>query len=66
LKEGRRRIVSFFDKVDVVTVGRGISAGFDPGFRSFSNINTPDDYYALRLAEHEARERIVFNRQVSR
>jgi molybdopterin-guanine dinucleotide biosynthesis protein A len=65
LRANRRRIVSFFDRVQLVKVDRGISAAFDPEFRSFSNINTPDDYYALRGAEQEACEGIVFNRQIS-
>jgi len=59
LLAGRRRIVSFFDKVDMVSVSRSVTAAFDSGFRSFSNINTPDDYYALRVAEQEACEWIV-------
>ena len=65
LQGGRRRIVSFFDQVQLVTIESGISAVFDPGFRSFSNINTPDDYYALRVAEQEDCEGIVFNRKIS-
>jgi len=63
LLANRRRIVSFFDKVDIVTVPRSIIAGFDPSFRCFSNINTPDDYYALRGAEQEMCEGVVLHRQ---
>jgi molybdopterin-guanine dinucleotide biosynthesis protein A len=65
LAANRRRIISFFDRVNLVIVDRGISAAFDPEFRSFSNINTPDDYYALRGAEQKDSDGIVFNRQVS-
>ena len=31
---------------------RGV-AHFDPDFKSFININTPDDYYKLRSGEKE-------------
>lgn len=63
LRENRRRIVSFFHKACIVTIPRSIIAGFDPSFRSFSNINTPDDYYALRGAEQELCADVVFQRQ---
>jgi molybdopterin-guanine dinucleotide biosynthesis protein A len=66
LLASRRRIVSFFDRVDIVSVPGSVTAAFDPDLRSFSNINTPDDYYALRVAEQKDCEGIVFNRQVSR
>jgi len=66
LRANRRRIVSFFDKVDIVTVPRSITAAFDPELRSFSNINTPDDYYALRGAEHGPGEAIVPQQQLFR
>jgi molybdopterin-guanine dinucleotide biosynthesis protein A len=66
LLNGRRRLVSFFDQVKVVTVDRSISAVFDPGFRSFSNINTPGDYYALRVAEQNACDGSGSHRQLSR
>jgi len=48
LRAGERRIVSFFDKVRIRVVGREEVARFDPGFRSFRNINTPEDYYRFR------------------
>ncbi|MBE0569764.1 MAG: formate dehydrogenase accessory sulfurtransferase FdhD [Deltaproteobacteria bacterium] len=48
LRAGERRIVSFFDKVKVRKVGMDEVARFDPEFRSFRNINTPEDYYRLR------------------
>jgi molybdopterin-guanine dinucleotide biosynthesis protein A len=65
LMSGRRRIVSFFDRVAVVSVPESVTAAFDPCFRSFSNINTPDDYYALRVAEQEECDRVAFRRQNS-
>ena len=66
LEANRRRIVSFFPDVDVVTVHREVVAAFDPDYRSFSNINTPDDYYVLRGAEHETAGEILPQRQRSR
>jgi len=66
LLANRRRIVSFFDRVNLVTVARDISAAFDPDLRSFSNINTPDDYYALRTAEQGPVADIVNQQQISR
>jgi len=66
LRENRRRIVSFFPTVDVVTVPRKVVGNFDPEFRSFSNINTPNDYYALRDSEQEISEVDEFHRQISR
>ncbi|SNB46006.1 molybdenum cofactor guanylyltransferase [Geobacter sp. DSM 9736] len=51
LLSGRRRIVSFFTGLKVRTVPRAEVARFDPDFLSFSNINTPEEYYRLRQAE---------------
>ncbi|MEW6719932.1 MAG: formate dehydrogenase accessory sulfurtransferase FdhD [Thermodesulfobacteriota bacterium] len=48
LRAGERRVVSFFDKVRVRVVGREEVARFDPDFRSFRNINTPEEYYRFR------------------
>ncbi len=48
LDEGRRRIVAFFDRVRVQEVGLDLFAGVDPEGLSFRNINTPQEYYALR------------------
>lgn len=53
LNANRRRIVSFFDQVRVVTIHRNFVMSLDPEFRSFSNINTPEDYYSLRNADQE-------------
>jgi len=66
LLANRRRIVSFFDAVRVVTVERSITSAFDPDLRFFSNINTPDDYYTLRSAEQGFGEEIVPQLQLSR
>lgn len=51
LRNNRRRIVSFFDRVSVCRFDKKKVAAIDPGFATFSNINTPDDYYALREGE---------------
>ncbi len=48
LRAGERRVVSFFDKVKVRKVCKEEIARFDPGFRSFRNINTPEDYFRFR------------------
>ncbi len=66
LAANRRRIVSFFERVAVVTVRREVVRAFDPDFRSFSNINTPIDYYHLRGEEQETDTEILPQRQLSR
>lgn len=47
LRAGERRILSFFDQAQVRLVPRGRIAALDPGFSSFRNINTPEDYRLL-------------------
>uniref|UniRef100_C6E0Q4 Probable molybdenum cofactor guanylyltransferase n=1 Tax=Geobacter sp. (strain M21) TaxID=443144 RepID=C6E0Q4_GEOSM len=51
LDAGQRRIVSFFPEVRVWDVTPVEVAAIDPNFDSFKNINTPDDYFALREEE---------------
>ncbi len=48
LHTGKGRIVSFFDRVKVRKISAGEVSRFDPDFRSFRNINTPEDYYRFR------------------
>ena len=48
LDAGRRRIVSFFDRVRVHAVEGDEVLRFDPKGISFRNINTPQEYFALR------------------
>ena len=48
LDAGKMRVISFFDAVDVRFVDPPEIEGFDPGARSFFNINTPEE-----LAEAE-------------
>ena len=56
LLSGRRNIVSFFGNVRLKTVSREAVATIDPLFRSFRNINTPDDYFSLR---HEEKDQYI-------
>uniref|UniRef100_C6E823 Multifunctional fusion protein n=1 Tax=Geobacter sp. (strain M21) TaxID=443144 RepID=C6E823_GEOSM len=53
LKNGKRRIVSILPRVNVREISPSEVAGFDPRFDSFSNINTPQEYYDLRNADKE-------------
>ncbi len=49
---GQRRVISFFDQVDIRFVERAEVERFDPGARTFFNVNTPED---LLEAERMAR-----------
>lgn len=66
LQTGRRRIVSFFDQVSTHVVPFGQVLMLDPENLSFSNINTPQEYFGLRSAEtaqalnrHELRWNVI-------
>ncbi|HEY5973153.1 MAG TPA: molybdenum cofactor guanylyltransferase [Geobacteraceae bacterium] len=48
LRAGQRRIVAIAWMADVRTVPAREVARFAPAFSSFSNINTPQEYYRLR------------------
>lgn len=48
LKTGRRRIIAILPQLKVCEISAGEVASFDPAFESFSNINTPQEYYQLR------------------
>lgn len=48
LEQGRRRIVSILPQLKVSEISAAEVARFDPSFDSFSNINTPQEYYELR------------------
>jgi molybdopterin-guanine dinucleotide biosynthesis protein A len=52
----RRRIVSFFPQVRVQVFTSDLVATIDREFTSFSNINTPADYFELRKNENRAHE----------
>jgi FdhD protein len=48
LKRGERRIISILPQLRVLEIAAAEVARFDPSFDSFSNINTPQEYYQLR------------------
>jgi len=54
LRSRNRRIVSFFPQVRVHTFASNHVATIDQDFLSFSNINTPSDYFELRKNENGA------------
>jgi len=56
LLSGRRRIVSFFPHTSVHTFTSDHVATIDRDFSSFSNINTPADYFELRKNENAGHE----------
>jgi molybdopterin-guanine dinucleotide biosynthesis protein A len=58
LLSGQRRIVSFFPHMRVNTFTSDHVATIDSAFSSFSNINTPADYFALRKNEGGAHESV--------
>jgi FdhD protein len=53
LQSDERRVKALLPRVRVREVAAEEVARFDPEFKSFININTPDDYYKLRSAEKE-------------
>jgi molybdopterin-guanine dinucleotide biosynthesis protein A len=53
LHAGERRLLSFIDMAQIRLVPRGRIAELDPGYASFRNINTPEDYRQLaHCGEH--------------
>jgi len=58
LLSGRRRIVSFFPHTRVNIFTSDHVATIDRAFSSFSNINTPADYFKLRKNESGAHESV--------
>ena len=48
LSRGERRILSILPHLKMWEIPETEVAGLDPGFESFSNINTPEEYYELR------------------
>jgi molybdopterin-guanine dinucleotide biosynthesis protein A len=53
LSSGKGKIIACFHRLRVEVVSRREIAGIDPSFRSFRNINTPEEYYRIR---QEARD----------
>jgi molybdopterin-guanine dinucleotide biosynthesis protein A len=58
LRSGRRRIVSFFPQVRVQVFSNVQVETIAGDFTSFSNINTPADYFELRKNENGAHETV--------
>jgi molybdopterin-guanine dinucleotide biosynthesis protein A len=48
IRAGRRRIVSFFSQVRIRYVTLEDVTPFDPDLRSFHNVNTPEEWEAIR------------------
>jgi molybdopterin-guanine dinucleotide biosynthesis protein A len=48
IRAGERRVISFFPKVNVRYVTAEMIRPFDPQLRSFRNINTPEEWEAVR------------------
>lgn len=51
LEKGMKRIVSILPQVKLREITAAEVALFDPAFHSFSNINTPEEYYGLRSGD---------------
>ena len=48
IRAGKRRVISYFDRVRVRYVSRAEIASLDPDLGSFRNLNTPEDWLAAR------------------
>jgi molybdopterin-guanine dinucleotide biosynthesis protein A len=55
LSSGEGKIVDCFHRLRVDVVSRQEIAGIDPSFRSFRNINTPEEYYRIRLETRDSK-----------
>ncbi|NVN89931.1 MAG: molybdenum cofactor guanylyltransferase [Desulfuromonadales bacterium] len=53
LSSGNSKIIACFDQLKVDVVSRQEIAGIDPSFRSFRNINTPEEYLRIRQEVQE-------------
>ena len=53
LTNGMRKIVDCFDWSKVSVLSKEEIAGLDPEFRSFRNINTPEEYFRFREEMHD-------------
>jgi molybdopterin-guanine dinucleotide biosynthesis protein A len=51
LAEGQRRLIAWLPQVRVRTMPAAEVAHFDPRFRSFVNVNTPEDFRLAELLE---------------
>ncbi len=48
IARGQRKLIRFFDDLRVLRVPVGVSRRFDENLRMFMNVNTPDEYEALK------------------
>jgi len=48
LSRGNRKIVDCCGRLNATIIPKEMVAGIDPGFQSFKNINTPEDYFRFR------------------
>jgi molybdopterin-guanine dinucleotide biosynthesis protein A len=55
LQKGERRIISILPQLRVREIAAAEVARFDPSFDSFSNINTPQEYFELRNKDKAAK-----------
>ncbi|NLA27637.1 MAG: molybdenum cofactor guanylyltransferase [Firmicutes bacterium] len=53
IEEGECKVTAFYDKINVRHIGYSEVAPFDPGQRSFFNVNTWDDYQEAQKVLHE-------------
>jgi len=53
IRAGERRIISFFPHVRVRYVTPEDVAPFDPGLRSFRNVNTPEEWESVQVEWHQ-------------
>lgn len=56
LSRGNRRIVACCDRLNTTVITREEVGKIDPGFLSFRNINTPEDYFRFREENDSAAE----------
>jgi molybdopterin-guanine dinucleotide biosynthesis protein A len=54
LSEGKRKIIDCFDGLKVTVVSCKEVTAIDPAFRSFRNINTPEEYFSMRKEDGKA------------
>jgi molybdopterin-guanine dinucleotide biosynthesis protein A len=48
IAEGRRKVSDFLDGVDVTYLDESVMRQYDPGLRSFYNVNTPEEWERLK------------------
>jgi molybdopterin-guanine dinucleotide biosynthesis protein A len=56
LSRGNRKIVDCCNRLNETIIPKEVVAEIDPGFRSFKNINTPEDYFLFREETDNVRD----------